>query len=1048
MDKVQTMATMKFSATRTPLITNRSAWPVLAGAFAVSGFAALLYQTAWMRLIATIFGTSELAVVAVLAAYMAGLGIGAWAAQRALPKIKRPLMVYATLEIGIAGIALLMPVLVEANQGLIEVLVDSGLLNAQTPGQSLTLLYLLGAFLMLLLPTALMGATLPILLQFGIASDRQIGQRTAALYALNTAGAVIGALAAAFFLLPRLGLQQTIYVGVAGNALAALLAFALRSTDPSDRQRPGASTITADALLIMILMAASGFVSFCLEVTWTRLLAHVVGGSLHAFALMLATFLSGIAIGSAIASAMTRERRTARHWLGFVQIGIAITSLASYVLVSHFIPAERSWVSLLLFCAAAMLPTTVLIGATFPLAVRAAARDAIDAPFVAGRIYASNTAGAIGGAVLAGLVLLPTLGFSGTMQLSATLSALLGITLLWKNILGSPARQTAAVVSIAVLALFISLPRPTALLSSSSLGAIQVQGIESFYRVGRSATVIAHDNAGHINLRTNGLPEASIALTGVPPLRNSQQWLGALPYFANPGAERYLVIGLGGGVALEGIPPTVPQVTIVELEETVLEANQSFEKRRKHKVLDDPRNTIIINDARSALSLSEERYDAIISQPSHPWTAGASHLYTREFMALANSRLNPGGVFLQWINTEFLSEPLLRSLAATLRAEFSYLYLFQPAPGVLEFIGSNTDLSHRWRSAPIQASIDATSAHFVDIGIMSHTDVLATFTLDDAGVAQLAGNARPNTDNRNQLATTRTPKHLRITASKLNTLLSETDVLCSIGQRTLLTETERFYIHRQWLLSGFESRSAACTVREIPALKSLIAGYALFLQNDIDASRERFRAAARYPSTSAAATYLLAKFTPGDVSLVLQQGSYELPDSARATILAWRAAQENDWLQVKQLDAEMSRSESSEVWFGDAAKLMAEWRIRQGVNSGDTAQLAVALAIIDSALATQWLDDLVVLRTGIGAVTQNTPIFYGSLQSFIALVENRLSSAKPNGRGAVIYRERTTERLRGMRNQLAAPWLEDGPQKQDVTERLENVLKNIERGSV
>ena len=534
----------------------------------------------------------------------------------------------------------------------------------------------------------------------------------------------------------------------------------------------------------------------------------------------------------------------------------------------------------------------------------------------------------------------------------------------------------------------------------------------------------------------------------MPPLRNSQQWLGALPYFANPDADQYLVIGLGGGVALEGIPPSVSQVTVVELEETVLEANQSFEKRRKHKVLEDPRNRIIINDARSALSLSEQHYDVIISQPSHPWTAGASHLYTREFMALATSRLNPGGVFLQWINTEFLSESLLRRLAATLRAEFAYVYLFQPAPGVLEFIGSNTNLAQRWLAEPLQKSIDAQSAHFADISIMSHADILAAFMLDNAGVAALAANAHMNTDDKNQLATTRTPHDLRITASKLTVLLAETDVLCSDATRPPMTESERFYIHRQWQLSGFESRSAACTARENPALQSLIAGHALFLHNEIDAARERLESAARYPTTSAPATYMLAKFALGESSQTTESWLDNLPGPAKATLLAWRAAQDNDWLRVKQLDADMSRSESSEIWFGDAAKLMAEWRIRQGVNSGDTAQLEIALAIIDSALATQWLDDLVVLRTGIGALTQDAPIFYGSLQSYIALVENRLSSAEPNAQVSDSYRERTSERLRGMQSQLAAPWLEYGPEKQDATKRLQSILKKTETSSI
>ncbi|MCY3732351.1 MAG: fused MFS/spermidine synthase, partial [Rhodospirillaceae bacterium] len=212
---------------------------------------------------------------------------------------------------------------------------------------------------------------------------------------------------------------------------------------------------------------------------------------------------------------------------------------------------------------------------------------------------------------------------------------------------------------------------------------------EVYYGVGRTSTVMMVAQDGYFYLRTNGLPEASIPARGSPPVQDPEKWLTALPVAARPDTRDMLVIGFGGGVALEGVPPSIDRIDVVELEPEVIAANRRLQGARNIDPLEDPRFNVIINDARNALHLTDKTYGAIVSQPSHPWTAGASHLFTREFVADAKRHLHDGGVFVQWMNSEFVEERLLRTLAATLLAEFVNVRLYHPSAQVLAFLASD-----------------------------------------------------------------------------------------------------------------------------------------------------------------------------------------------------------------------------------------------------------------------------------------------------------------------------------------------------------------------
>ncbi len=677
---------------------------ILTGVFAcfvLSGFAALLYQTAWMRQFSLVFGTSELAVAAVLSAYMGGLAVGSAIAAKWVDRIRRPVLFYGLLEAGIAISALLVPWLLQLTHGLYVAVFGGQPEPVDASGLGQSFFYLGTAFIVLMIPTSFMGATLPLLTKYVVRSDEQVGPRVGLLYATNTMGAVGGTVVAGFLLLPMLGLKGTVYVGVAVNLLVFLIAALIARAVANVRTESAAPQTTLSNAgnnttglskrhLILPLMLLSGANSFVYEVLWTRLLGHILGGSVAAFATMLASFLGGITIGSAIAARFATTRAQAIYGLIAVQCGVAVASVLIYHYLPLAIPEQVGLKGNVLLAVVILLPATLFIGASYPFAVRIFALSEKDAAPAAAKVYAWNTVGAIVGATVAAFFLIPALKYEGAVKFAVLMNLALAVVasllIQSRNSRHRLTIQVATVIALLATALGYRPDVPEDILRTSPVYAPK-EGELRYYEVGRSATVIIIEEAGFFNIRTNGLPEASTNLKGAPPYKHNQRLLSALPVLARPDIEDMLVVGFGAGATLEGVPPSVKSIDVIELEPEVIVANQSISAERQIDPLADPRIKIFINDARSALALTNKRYDAIVSQPSHPWTAGASHLYTREFMSLANDHLTEGGVFLQWMNTQFVNEELLRSLCATMLAVFDHVRVYQWDPEVLFFLG-------------------------------------------------------------------------------------------------------------------------------------------------------------------------------------------------------------------------------------------------------------------------------------------------------------------------------------------------------------------------
>lgn len=913
--------------------------------FFVSGFAALLYQTAWTREFAFLFGTSELAVVAVLAAYMAGLAAGAAAAARFVGRLTRPVLAYGVLELGIAIGALCVPFLIRGVQALY--IATAGGLDAPPETMSLgtALFHLAGSFLVLFPCTALMGATLPLLARYAVSEDAQVGPRIGVLYAVNTFGAIAGTLVAAFFLLPAIGLRQTVYVGIAGNAIVFVAAAALARglagvpADEGDERHVGAAFHW-----ILPAMTVSGIVSFVYEVLWTRLLGQVLGGSTAAFASMLSSFLLGIALGSALASRFARTRAAAARGFALAQLGCGLMGYAAFRMaerlpdLAHAVGAHPAAPAAGAAAAGVMLlPVTLCIGATFPFGVRLLARDAEEAAAVSGRVYAWNTLGSILGAIVAGFFLLPSLGLENTALVGVATSLCLALLAAFASTPRLPRLGALAAICL-VAALLVGLPRPDGLLLHSAMSGTRSPGELFYLGVGRSATVTVTETRMGWKLFTNGLPESGVDRAELPDLRfNETAWLSLLPTAARPSVEDMMIIGLGGARTLSATAGTVRSIDVIELEEEVVVANRLMP--RPEDPFADPRITLRLGDARGAMHLTDRTYDAIVSQPSHPWTSGASHLYTREFFELVEEKLSDDGIFVQWIGMNFVDVELFGSLCAALIDVFDHVHLFRPVPPALVFVASNgpIDIERTAREALAAAPDD-----FAPHGIDRVEDFLASLTLDDAGIRSMAEGRPPNTDDHNRLATTRLPPARRDdNRARFEARLAELEPLTP--ERLARVEAEAVVRRIGWV--GEKQRAARLADGLGGARRLAAQGWLVADTGRPARARAHFLDALEIdPGNAAARAGLITTGT----SEQLESVSAKVDWSPREQVALDARARwaESDWAGLERLDDALGAVEPGDLLHDFTERMRALWRIE----SGDPVRAREAIALVDGTL--------------------------------------------------------------------------------------------------
>lgn len=750
----------------------------LAVCFFLTGASGLVYEVLWSRHLALLFGSTTEAVSVVLATFMTGLGLGALVLGRRIDRSPSPLRVYAALEIGVGAYALLTGPLLSF-VGLAYGAIAS---RSELASGTSTLLKAVLSAAVLLVPSILMGGTLPALVR-AVSDSRETARRLLPLlYALNTLGAVAGTLAAGLLFLEVFGLTRTMLLCAVVNVGVGMLVLA-RAGDAPGAAR--ASEDGEDALGPLRVLSSSragrfalfglfvsGATTMIYEVVETRVLALVFGVSSYAFTIVLAVFLGGLGLG-ALACALLSVLRAPRLLdFAVAQAGVALAAVAGIALMPlvprvlayvRQVPELGFWSVLLikaLLAAFFLFPLAFFSGLGVPILIDAVADDLGRLGRTIGGAYLVNTIGTVAGSLAAGFLLIPAFGTEGSMRgtilVNVAAAGIGGLILI-----PSPRSRLAAAVGIVTVALTSLLPArwPRALFLYSDTTAhppmatkfeIEARLTGSprqvlFFREGKNATVGVTQTEVARTLLVGAYPDASDRLDMA-----TQTLLGFVPLAAHPHPEEVFVVGFGSGVTADAATrfPDVRRVDVAELEPAVVEASPLFH-HVNHSVEKNPKTRVLIDDARSILGATPRRYDVVISEPSNPWRAGVASLFTADFYRSARRVLKEGGVFGQWTQLYFLPTSSLKMILRTYLSVFPEVQVWWLDLGDIIILGSEKPLplSRKRIDALLNGEFREDRLRFAKIGTAA--EFYSRFLLDTDGAKRfVADETDLHTDDR------------------------------------------------------------------------------------------------------------------------------------------------------------------------------------------------------------------------------------------------------------------------------------------------------------
>ena len=679
---------------------SRRSDPILA-VFFFSGFSGLIYESVWSHYVKLFLGHAAYAQTLVLVVFIGGLALGAWLCARVAERLRNPLRLYAAVELAIGLIALVF-------HQVFVLAVDWGyawLLPATCdPGSTFCAGQWLLSALLLAPQSILLGATFPLVCSAALRlSQDRPGHDIAALYFLNSLGAVLGVLASAFVLIPAVGLPGTLKAAGFVNIAIAIVAYALSKTAPPRLALnpvpivAGESSDSTPRLIGLLLATAflTGLSSFIYEIAWIRMLSLVLGTSTQAFEIMLASFILGLALGGMWIRNRVDAAIDPVRLLGLVQLVMGVAAAATipvyngafdlmaWVLYS----LARNEAGFVLFNVSStaiallvMLPATFCAGMTLPLITFRLLRSTTGERAL-GLVYAVNTLGAILGVAIVVHLLLEWLGVRGAVVVGATIDVGLGVVLLAATRRGARSWVLGreAIAGIVMLALLATLFDVDPRRSSSGVfrtGIARLGPNDSvvFHRDGKTATVDVLENHGTISIRTNGKPDASL-VTGAGRPASLDEFtmalLGILPLGHRPEAKTAAVIGFGSGMSTAMLltSPHLERVDSVEIEPAMVEGAKFF-RPTVEAAFSDPRSHIVIDDAKSFFARGGGHYDIIVSEPSNPWVSGVASLFTEEFYARLSRHLNDGGILSQWLHTYEMDAPTLAAIIQAVSKTF------------------------------------------------------------------------------------------------------------------------------------------------------------------------------------------------------------------------------------------------------------------------------------------------------------------------------------------------------------------------------------------
>ena len=699
--------------------------------FVLSGALGLVYQIVWFKYLSLFLGNTTYAQTIVLATFMGGLAIGAALWGRRADRSSKLLMLYGWLELAIGLYCVLYPTFLELLKNVfIQIVQSSGM---QSDSSGVLALKLAVSLLSLLLPTILMGGTLPVLVRFISERIEESGKNVALLYFLNSLGAVGGTILGGFFLIRLLGLQTTILTAAIINLIVGGIAVELghrakenRGTIAEPPEIGQEGSLSKKEVLALAAAAVSGFAAMIYEVAWVRLLIPVLGSSTYSFSIMLVGFISGITLGSLIVSAIIKKIHDLFSLLAVCQLGVIVSMIATlpfyqrvpYYLwsVAHLLNRTEAAYPIflfiqLLFVLMIMIVPTVFLGMTLPVASRIAARNLRVLGRSVGSVFSLNTMGTVVGSLMAGLILIPLVGVMHTMEIGIACNLVMGFLVLffgssavrWKKVVPAAAVLLATVAyfffggtwsrSLSVSGIFRligdNIPPPA---RYEDFLSADISRQILYYKEGTTATVAVYKGESQRKkqnvLVINGKADAS-SVGDLP----TQVLLGQLPLFLRPQAQSALVIGWGSGVTAGSVlTHPVKTVDCIEISPDVVEASEFFNDVN-NEPMEDPRLQLYIDDALAYLKLTSNSYDVIISEPSNPWIAGIGNLFTVEFFQECREKLNAGGVVVQWFHLYEMDDDLTRLVIRTFQQVFPYVTVWQAQATDILIVGSD----HRFR---------------------------------------------------------------------------------------------------------------------------------------------------------------------------------------------------------------------------------------------------------------------------------------------------------------------------------------------------------------
>jgi spermidine synthase len=733
--------------------------------FFISGFTGLIYEIIWTRIFGLIFGNTTLAISTVLAAFMLGLAVGGRKFGKSGDHLKHNLRSYALLELGVGATALLIPALRDS----LEMLFSGIHPSLQNLPFLFNLIKFLVAFTVMFPATFLMGGTLPVISHVVITQQEKIGVGFGSLYSVNTLGAVCGTFLTAFYLIYTIGVVESIFLAVLLNILIGITALMIFRFSGKMNTHEKKGRISQPILhpshnrFILWIMALSGFAALSYEILWSRLLVFIMTNSVYAFAVMLTTFLFGIAVGSYFGGFLAKRSQNHYRILGWIEIGIGVAAfLAAFLL--NILPEIHDKIMVLsegstwwqfnsvrlLEAFIIMFPSTFLMGIAFPLAGRILVPDLSIMSAGLGWLYFYNTIGGVFGSFLTGFILISLFGTSGTYAALVVINFSLGIILLlnrskevsWKNTL-----STAVGALVALLLVLILIPKT---IFTHVYAAVEKEYPVIDFREGLEGTATVHE----IDLpmqQTKRIDVDGLNVAGTSfMLRTLQILQGNLPQFVHPTSQRVLQIGFGTGqTSHSALLHPIKNFTLVEISEDVMSLGSLHFAEINKGVLQNPRFHYTILDGKNYVKYTRDNYDVIMNDANYAVATASASLFTRDHFEYCRRKLKAGGILSTWMTID-LDPRDFNIVLKTFQSIFPYSLLWF-APNCI-----NKQVVLMGSTEPIKINFQETEKKFSDpqikndleaVNINSSYDLLDCLVLDSDGIRDISKDAPVNTDD-------------------------------------------------------------------------------------------------------------------------------------------------------------------------------------------------------------------------------------------------------------------------------------------------------------